>query len=65
MNWEQVVQKVNPYIFKIETPSCNGTGFLYLYNDNKSWCGVATALHVVNYASTWKQPIKLIHNESQ
>ena len=64
MNWEQVVQKVTPYIFKIETPAGYGTGFLYLYNDNKSWCGVATALHVVDYANTWKQPIKLIHHDS-
>lgn len=49
MNWEQVVQKVTPYIFKIETPAGHGTGFLYLYNDNKTWCGVSTALHVVDY----------------
>lgn len=64
MNWEPVVQKVTPYIFKIETPAGHGTGFLYLYNDNKTWCGVATALHVVDYANTWKQPIRLTHHSS-
>lgn len=64
MNWEQVVQKVTPYIFKIETPAGHGTGFLYLYNDNKTWCGVATARHVVDYANTWKQPIRLTHQGS-
>lgn len=64
MNWEPVVQKITLYIFKIETPAGHGTGFLYVYNDNKSWCGVATALHVVNYANTWKQPIRLIHQSS-
>ncbi|MEW6738789.1 MAG: serine protease [Nitrospirota bacterium] len=64
MNWEPVVQKITPYIFKIETPAGHGTGFLYLYNDNKSWCGVATALHVVDYANTWKQPIRLTHQSS-
>jgi hypothetical protein len=64
MNWEQVVQKVTPYIFKIETPAGHGTGFLFLYNDAKTWCGVATALHVVEYANTWKQPIRLTHHSS-
>lgn len=64
MNWEQVVQKITPYIFKIETPTGHGTGFLLLYNDAKTWCGVATALHVVEYANTWKQPIRLIHHSS-
>jgi hypothetical protein len=64
MNWEPVVQKITPYIFKIETPAGHGTGFLYLYNDNKTWCGVATALHVVDYANTWKQPIRLTHHSS-
>lgn len=64
MNWEQVVQKVTPYIFKIETPQGHGTGFHFLYNDAKTWCGVATALHVVEYANTWKQPIRLTHHSS-
>jgi hypothetical protein len=64
MNWEQVVQKITPYIFKIETPTGHGTGFLYLYNDNKTWCGVATALHVVDYVNKWKQPIRLIHHST-
>ena len=61
MNWEQVVQKVTPYIFKIETPAGHGTGFLCLYNDTKTFCGIATALHVVEHANTWKQPIRLTH----
>lgn len=64
MNWEQVVQKVTPYIFKIETPTGHGTGFLCLHNDNKTFYGVATALHVVEYADTWKQPIRLTHHSS-
>src|SRR3989304_10399781 len=61
MNWDQVVQKVTPYIFKIETPAGHGTGFLCLYNDTKTIYGIATALHVVEYANTWKQPIRLTH----
>lgn len=64
MNWEQVVQKITPYIFKIETPKGHGTGFLCLQNDDKTLCGVATALHVIEYADRWKQPIRLIHHSS-
>jgi hypothetical protein len=64
VNWEQVIKKVTPYIFKIETPAGNGTGFLYIYNDDKAFCGVATALHVIDYANTWKQPIRLTHHSS-
>ena len=63
MNWDDVVQKVTPYVVKIETPSNSGTGFLFSYNDDHSWCGVATALHVVSDADSWQQPIK-IHNHN-
>ncbi|HMK57227.1 MAG TPA: serine protease [Dissulfurispiraceae bacterium] len=61
MDWDDVVQKVTPYVVKIATPAGHGTGFLLAYNDNRSWCGVATALHVVSEADSWQQPIK-IHN---
>src|SRR4030042_7088395 len=61
MDWDDVVQKVTPYIVKIETPANSGTGFLLSYNVDHSWCGVATALHVVSDADAWQQPIK-IHN---
>ncbi len=60
MNWNSVVEKVKPYIVKIETPTGSGTGFLCLYNWDKTWCGVATALHVVSDADNWQQPIKII-----
>lgn len=62
MNWNQIIEKVKPYIVKIETPTGSGTGFLCLYNDDKSWCGIATALHVVSDADEWQQPIKIIPN---
>jgi hypothetical protein len=64
MDWQPVIQKITPYIFKIETPAGHGTGFLYVYNENKRICGIATALHVVEYANTWKQPIRLTHHSS-
>jgi hypothetical protein len=65
MKWDIAAKKVTPYIFKIETPTGSGTGFLCLYNDRKTLIGIATALHVVEYANTWKQPIRLIHHESR
>jgi hypothetical protein len=64
MNWNTIVDKIKPYIVKIETPSGSGTGFLCLYNENKKWCGIATALHVVSDADDWQQPIKIIHYAS-
>jgi len=64
MNWDQVVQKVTPYIVKIETPTGYGTGFLSLYNDDKSWCGISTAAHVVGDADEWQKPIRIRHHES-
>jgi len=64
MNWDQIVQKLEPYIVKIETPAGSGTGFLCVYNEEKTWCGIATALHVVDDADDWRQPIKIHHTMS-
>ncbi len=64
MNWNQVFNEIKPYIVKIETPAGSGTGFLCLYNDDKHWCGIATALHVVEHADEWQQPIKIMHQGS-
>ena len=50
MNWDQIVNKTRPHIVKIETQTGSGTGFLSLYNEDKTFCGVATALHVVSHA---------------
>jgi hypothetical protein len=64
MNWDQAVSKVSPYIVKIQTPTGSGTGFLCVYNDDKSWCGIATASHVVADADAWQQPLKIFHYSS-
>jgi hypothetical protein len=65
MNWNEVVDRVTPYVVKIETPEGHGTGFVCLYNDDKSLCGIATANHVIQHADIWKQPIRLIHFPSK
>lgn len=59
MDWDKVTSKVEPYIVKIDTPTGSGTGFLCVYNQEKTLCGLATALHVVNHANQWLQPIRL------
>ncbi len=64
MNWDQIVDKITPHIVKIETQSGHGTGFLSLYNQDKSVCRVATALHVVRNADDWQQPIRIRHHLS-
>jgi hypothetical protein len=61
VNWNSIVDKVTPYIVKIETPTGHGTGFVCLRNDDRSFCGIATARHVVSYADEWQQPIRLQH----
>jgi hypothetical protein len=64
MNWDAIVDKVAPYVVKIETPTGHGTGFLCLYNQTKTFFGIATARHVVSYADEWQQPIRLQHYPS-
>jgi len=65
MNWNAIVEKVSPYVVKIETPTGHGTGFLCLYNQDKSLLGIATARHVVGYADEWQQPIRIRHLASE
>lgn len=49
-------------MFRIETPSGHGTGFLLSLSD--SLCGLATADHVISHANTWREPIRVVHHES-
>jgi hypothetical protein len=66
MEWDKIVAKITPHIVKIETQTGSGTGFLSLYNEDKTLCGVATAWHVVRQADDWQQPIRLWnHSQSE
>jgi hypothetical protein len=60
MNWHHAIETISPHVVKIETPTGYGTGFLALYNHDRSWCGIATAAHVVSHADEWQQPVRLI-----
>ena len=64
MEWDQIANKVAPYVVKIETPTGSGTGFLCFYNDDKNLCGIATALHVISHSDEWQQPIRINHIHS-
>jgi len=59
MSWDQAVKTVTPHIVRIETPDGYGSGFLAFWNHDHSWCGIATAAHVVKHADDWQQPIKI------
>lgn len=61
MEWFQVVEKVAPYIVKIETPNGSGTGFIFHYYGD--WVGIATAYHIIEHADLWHEPIRIIQND--
>lgn len=65
MDWNEIVKKITPYIVKIESPGGHGTGFLCLYNEDRSYCGIATACHVVDEADRWQQPVRIYHYTSE
>lgn len=64
MNWDHAIETITPHVVKIETPSGYGTGFLAFYNMDNSWCGIATAAHVVVHADEWQEPIRIRHEGS-
>ena len=64
MNWDHAIETIRPHVVKIETPSGWGSGFLTLYNHDRSWTGIATAAHVVSHADEWQQPIRITHEGS-
>jgi hypothetical protein len=61
VSWHAAFKAVEPYIVKIQTPAGAGSGFFFAYNEDKSLVGVATALHVLDEANEWRQPLKVIH----
>lgn len=64
MFWEPAIHQVRPHVVSIQTPNAQGTGFLSLYNYDSSWCGIATAAHVVAYADAWQLPIKITNDST-
>lgn len=65
MSWDHAIQTVTPHVVRIDTPTGYGTGFLSMYNMDGSWCGIATAAHVVQHADEWQEPIRIRSFASQ
>jgi hypothetical protein len=67
MPWHKAYKKIAPYVLKVETPEGSGTGFFFAFNNDRTLVAVATALHVVEHAHDWQQPIKLtqVHSRKQ
>ncbi len=63
-SWAECLNELKPYVYKIYTPHGSGTGFQLAYAQNKQFIGIATALHVVDHAHDWEEPIKLVHHLS-
>ncbi len=62
--WATCLEQIKPYVYKIYTPHGSGTGFQLVYAKNKQFIGIATALHVIEHAHDWEEPIKVTHHES-
>ena len=63
-DWSVALEIIKKHTFKILTPNGSGTGFL-LTKRAGDVCGIATALHVVDHANQWEEPIKLINAASK
>lgn len=61
MSWSLLIEAVRPHVVKISTPDGFGTGFLQFHTYDKTWCGIATAAHVVSHADEWQEPIRVYH----
>lgn len=65
MSWDILYEKIEKYVFRIDTQQGYGTGFLFAYNHDKSVAAIATAAHVVQEAHDWKQPLRVTHHASK
>ena len=63
-SWQECLDQIKPYVYKIFTPQGSGTGFQLSYAHNKQFIGIATALHVIDHAHEWEEPIKLVHHKT-
>jgi hypothetical protein len=64
MEWHTAMEKISPYVVKVETPRGHGTGFFFMSTTDRGFCGVATAYHVVREADYWQQPMRIIYDHS-
>lgn len=65
MHWDKAIEVIKPHVVKIETPDRYGSGFLAFYNHDRTFCGIATAAHVVSHADEWQEPIRIKNEMSK
>lgn len=58
--WADAVEALMPFMFRIETPSGQGSGF-FLTHAAGGMIGIATALHVDAESFEWNGPIRVRH----
>lgn len=64
LDWNVVIETLEPHVVRIMTPRGSGTGFLVSASADGSMCAIATAAHVVADSHYWEQPIRLTHQQS-
>lgn len=65
MAWHTSYNKVCPHVFKVSTPAGDGTGFYFASSADRSVVAIATALHVVEQADNWQEPIRLLQHTTK
>lgn len=61
IQWHEAITAIQPYVYRISTPTGTGTGFLVAHSEAGDIFGIATAAHVISHAHDWEQPIRLEH----
>jgi hypothetical protein len=64
LTWYKAVDDIKAHVVRISTPRGTGTGFLLSHDQQKHFCAIATAAHVVDHAHYWEDPIRVEHIES-
>ncbi|MEW8203923.1 MAG: serine protease [Candidatus Thiodiazotropha endolucinida] len=64
IRWHEAINKVEPCIFRIFTPGGSGSGYLISASETTGIVAIATALHVIEHANIWDEPIRVQHYQS-
>ena len=64
-DWTLTIDSIREFIFIVQTPSGQGTGFLAPSIPGSTLNCLVTAWHVVEHAQEWREPIKLFHFSSK
>lgn len=62
IQWNEGAGILKPHVLRIATPNGCGSGFFLSAHGDVD--GIATALHVIDQAHDWKEPIRIDHVDS-